>query len=510
MHSNGLQGWQARIACGGTAAGRPALPSNLINSLFGYPIMNMKNNPIVIAIACIMAGSAQADSKAPSLNKPIGLIHSGAPAGISAAPPACLQDLAANLAWEIKTDDSGLRDRRWTYARRQAAGGAMIGGEAGHCGGTLPQSQCTAQAYIAAVNAQGLCGAHDWRLPSLGELLIIRANSQNPSADAAYFQAIQAIQANAYWTDTSAGTDQFFTVAFGDGANGTALAADANSILLARSGKLDPSPLAEERKAPKKPNLAVTAVTADSSASAGGELSVGATIKNTGKAGAGESWATFYLSTDKAITQSDISTTYGCSVPALLPGEATSACHGNIVVPADIAPGAYYLGAYADDEGAIAESKESDNGRSASRRTSVGGGSAGGGGGGNSGKIKDIASLAGTWQTSQGGSITIDSAGLITGLSFTADSSNVSGSCFSTAAAGPFDTFQIADDFSFSTQYDYSDGSGYYYQESITVKIAGKFTSKTSGFIGYIAAHSIVSIAGSCVSSGQGTLDLSR
>jgi Protein of unknown function (DUF1566) len=69
----------------------------------------------------------------------------------------CTMDRLTGLLWEIKTNDGGLRDmdRFYTFL---APGSTGFG------------SATDAEGYVNAVNAAGLCGHADWRLPRAGEL----------------------------------------------------------------------------------------------------------------------------------------------------------------------------------------------------------------------------------------------------------------------------------------------------------------------------------------------------
>lgn len=65
---------------------------------------------------------------------------------------ACTYDQTTGLEWEVKTADGGLRDRGNRYTN--------VGDD----------SSTDASGYVTAANAQGLCGAGDWRLPTTYEL----------------------------------------------------------------------------------------------------------------------------------------------------------------------------------------------------------------------------------------------------------------------------------------------------------------------------------------------------
>jgi subtilase family serine protease len=67
-----------------------------------------------------------------------------------------------------------------------------------------------------------------------------------------------------------------------------------------------------------------------------------------------------YLSVDKKLDASDAPLSPGRSVAILAAGGA-SADTTNVTIPADTAPGAYYILAKADDAGGQTESKETNN-----------------------------------------------------------------------------------------------------------------------------------------------------
>jgi hypothetical protein len=69
----------------------------------------------------------------------------------------CTMDRVTGLLWEIKTNDDGLRDMDGLYTFF-TPGKPAFG------------SATDAEGYVNAVNAAGLCGHADWRLPRAGEL----------------------------------------------------------------------------------------------------------------------------------------------------------------------------------------------------------------------------------------------------------------------------------------------------------------------------------------------------
>lgn len=72
---------------------------------------------------------------------------------------ACTKDNKTGLIWEVKTADGGLRDANKTYSNRSEEKNA-----GGH------EIEQTAQAFVLDVNTETLCGANDWRLPTMEEL----------------------------------------------------------------------------------------------------------------------------------------------------------------------------------------------------------------------------------------------------------------------------------------------------------------------------------------------------
>jgi hypothetical protein len=127
---------------------------------------------------------------------------------------ACTRDNVTGLTWEVRTDDNSLRDKDWSYTW-YSSDASTNGGNAGSvgydtCGGTLSaySNQCNTANFIAAVNDAGLCGATDWRLPSIRELMsIVHYGAQSLAIDPSYFPNTVAttIWSNTFWSASSHG-----------------------------------------------------------------------------------------------------------------------------------------------------------------------------------------------------------------------------------------------------------------------------------------------------------------
>jgi uncharacterized repeat protein (TIGR01451 family) len=85
---------------------------------------------------------------------------------------ACTKDNNTGRIWEVKTDNGGLRDKDWRYSWYEPDASKNRGflGVPNEDPSTCEYSECDTYAFTNAVNAQGLCGANDWRMPTKNEL----------------------------------------------------------------------------------------------------------------------------------------------------------------------------------------------------------------------------------------------------------------------------------------------------------------------------------------------------
>jgi len=157
---------------------------------------------------------------------------------------ACTKDNVTGLIWEVKTT-SGLRSGAHLYSWYSTDGTAN-GGNVGAvgsdtCGGTLAaapyNNRCNTQNFVAAVNAVGLCGASDWRLPTRKEVLsIMHSGRVNPALDGDYFPNTIASGPWGWfqWTSTNFSFGSGFTALAADVSSGATSSADKVIYLVVR------------------------------------------------------------------------------------------------------------------------------------------------------------------------------------------------------------------------------------------------------------------------------------
>lgn len=125
---------------------------------------------------------------------------------LSTTPWDCVLDTVTGLIWEVKTNDGGLRDGNHTYTWYNSTG-INDGGASGTANGgvCVDAINCDTEKYVAAVNAVGLCGHTDWRMPTVGELDSLVDNTYpppNPTIDIRYFPNTQWLSPGSYWSSS--------------------------------------------------------------------------------------------------------------------------------------------------------------------------------------------------------------------------------------------------------------------------------------------------------------------
>lgn len=163
---------------------------------------------------------------------------------------SCVKDNVTGLYWEVKHGgngvygDEGLHDSddRFTWYTsdiNQDGGLAGYGNTAGNvCYGydALISSTCNTEDYVSRVNANGLCGASDWRIPTRDELRSIANYGAGLGAiDTNYFPNSGAW----YWSSESDAlhTGMATSITFSNGREGTASKRNAVHVRLVRDAE---------------------------------------------------------------------------------------------------------------------------------------------------------------------------------------------------------------------------------------------------------------------------------
>lgn len=128
-------------------------------------------------------------------------LPASAPLGAGPDDWGCNIDLFTGLEWEVKASDAGLRDVNWVYTwydSNPATNGGVAGVSDSGIGvgsdACSDPARCDTEKYVADVNAAGLCGKSDWRLPSKRELesllYFAGGNAFNRHIDPDYFPTL--------------------------------------------------------------------------------------------------------------------------------------------------------------------------------------------------------------------------------------------------------------------------------------------------------------------------------
>ncbi len=159
----------------------------------------------------------------------------------------CIRDNVTGLIWEVKTkhDASALRHYTATFTwfnpdntKNGGSAGTEVDGTAAVCNGVADATRCNTQAYAVAVNAAGLCGFNDWRLPSKDELnSLTHLGRVNPAIDTNHFPDVNL--ARATWSASPDANDAGYAwfVDFNGGSDFNVYKDYGLSARLVRSGQ---------------------------------------------------------------------------------------------------------------------------------------------------------------------------------------------------------------------------------------------------------------------------------
>jgi len=110
----------------------------------------------------------------------------------------CVRDNQHGLVWEVKQSNGHLRDLDFTYSWYASEDDMGVAD-----GGDCYYIFCDTESLVKAVNEEGLCGWHDWRLPTNVELMTLDTDRlyYDPDIDQRYFPNTRS---SYYWTSTLA------------------------------------------------------------------------------------------------------------------------------------------------------------------------------------------------------------------------------------------------------------------------------------------------------------------
>lgn len=158
----------------------------------------------------------------------------------------CVLDNHSGLMWEVKRDEFSdeLRNKTNTFSWSNNALPEYSTSDGGKCN---VSGECGTQAYVMAVNREGLCGFNDWRLPDKMEFQdLVHYGKSEPSIDVNYFPHTAV---GFYWSSTIDSDDvgSAWAVGFHFGRVAGGSSRSAHYIRLVRS-----------HHSPEKPALSVT------------------------------------------------------------------------------------------------------------------------------------------------------------------------------------------------------------------------------------------------------------
>ncbi|TWI71739.1 uncharacterized protein DUF1566 [Desulfobotulus alkaliphilus] len=191
----------------------------------------------------------------PVTSKYIKLDENGQQLPESASSWSCIKDNDTGLIWEKKTENGGLTDLNNTYTWFNPNPEVNGGFEGYPDRGSCTESGCDTRAYVEAVNNKGLCGAHDWRIPTIEELNTLvycssgereawppgqwggkcMGDHQKPTIDSAYFPSTP--EWSWFWSSSPSAnnSDLVWGIDFDNGSGNYSSKGKSNHIRLVRS-----------------------------------------------------------------------------------------------------------------------------------------------------------------------------------------------------------------------------------------------------------------------------------
>lgn len=180
------------------------------------------------------------------------LDQNGAELDDDALPWNCVRDNITGLVWQVKspqnTSDIHSAGQRLSWFSEGDNGGfeGTLTPSSGSC--NLASGNCNTQDYKQEVNAQGLCGFFDWRIPSPDELmsLVHFGKTSAPLVDTDFFLNLTPDddQPMWFWTNqsnadgvTDTGAQSVWAIDFASGVDGFLRKSQTHRLMLVRAGR---------------------------------------------------------------------------------------------------------------------------------------------------------------------------------------------------------------------------------------------------------------------------------
>lgn len=147
----------------------------------------------------------------------------------------CVFDRMTALTWAVQRPGSELLDPAHTYSWYGTDSSRNAGEPGRRGGGSCGLARCDTEALLEAVNARGLCGAQDWRLPGHEEAITL-GKSYDGSAVGLHPRLFPASVAGEFWTGSTYRLypQSAWTLDAGTGLDRVDLKAEAKPVRLVR------------------------------------------------------------------------------------------------------------------------------------------------------------------------------------------------------------------------------------------------------------------------------------
>lgn len=163
-----------------------------------------KRSGYFLILFAVLSGCSQETTPGPEIHdtKYQALGDDGQPLENAEHPGSCVLDQFTGLMWQVKSESPGLNDWHNTYSwyNPQEPSGPELDYRGTANGGSCTGSNCDTWDYVKAINQTGLCGYHDWRMPSRDALASISDSRKMQSPPTINTKFFPYTQPDEYWS----------------------------------------------------------------------------------------------------------------------------------------------------------------------------------------------------------------------------------------------------------------------------------------------------------------------